>query len=77
MKGKLKMYRIKKNGKTAIQVRVMGNVGQENRDKLTALGMNPVSDISNCREKVISDPIELGTLRDALIIQKLVEVPNA
>ena len=52
----------------------MGNVGQENRDKLTALGMNPVSDISNCREKVISDPIELGTLRDALIIQKLAEV---
>ena len=76
MKGKLEMVRTIRDNKAAVIIRVQGNVGQENRDKLDALGMMPETDISNCRMRIVSDPIELGTLRDALISQEIVEIPT-
>mgnify|MGYP001588256224 CR=1 FL=1 len=76
MPGKLVMLRITKDGKPAVRVQVRGNVGEEGRKRLDALGMEAVTDISNTREKIISDAKELGELRDALLNQGLVERPT-
>jgi len=74
MKGKLEIYRIFHDGKPALCIIVRGNIGQDNRDKLDVLGMTPVSDISNCRQKILYTQTEAQTLRDALIAQEIVEV---
>ncbi len=74
MKGTLAIQKVMHTGKPAARILVRGNVGQENRDKLTALGMTPVVDISNCREKICTTNDELIALRDTLIAEGIVAV---
>jgi hypothetical protein len=76
MKGTLALERYVKNGKTLIRVIVRGNVGTEGRAKLDALGMLPVVSIANTREKFVSTPAELDTLRSALVNQGVVYGPG-
>lgn len=49
-----------------------GNVGDENRAKLTALGMTPEVDITNSREKYVTSEAELIALRTALQEQGII-----
>mgnify|MGYP001569344612 FL=1 len=55
-----------------IRVVVRGNVGADGRAKLDVLGMTPVVDVANCREKWVASPAELDFLRDALLAEGLV-----
>ena len=75
MTGKLEMEKVMKDGKPSIRVRVRGNVGQENRDKLDVLGMIPEIDVSNSRSKIVTNAIDLELLRRALIDQQIVVIP--
>ena len=73
MKGKLQLWKCTKDGKPTVRVVVLGNVGQENRAKMDILGLIPVVDISNCRERYVSSSAELEALRDALVAQGIVD----
>lgn len=74
--GTLAMQRVTVDGQPAVRVLVRGNVGADGRAALTALGMTPVLDISNCRERVVATDADLFALRDALVAQGLVVTPN-
>ena len=76
MRGTLVAQRVTADGRPAIRVLVRGNVGAEGRAKLTVLGMTPVLDISNCRERIVTTDAEFVSLRDALVAQSLVITPN-
>lgn len=71
-KGTLALEKFTINGRTEIRVIVRGNVGPEGRAKLDVLGMTPVTNIANTREKFVTTPEELDTLRDALVSQGVV-----
>lgn len=72
MKGTFAANQVSRKEGMAVHVMVKGNVGQENRDKLTALGMTPATDISNCREKYVFTREEFDALRAALIAQEII-----
>lgn len=72
MQGTLAIQAITRNGIAVARVIVRGNVGDENRAKLDNLGMTPVIDISNCREKIVTNNEDVITLRNALIEQGIV-----
>jgi len=76
MKGALELYRRIRDGKTVIAVRVVGNVGDDNRAKLDALNILPVVGITNCREIVTTTPEQLDAIRNALVAQDIVNGPN-
>jgi hypothetical protein len=76
MKGQLELQKFQRDGKVLIRVIVRGNVGADGRVILDTLGMTPVVDIANCREKYVSTPVDLDTLRDALVTHGIVERPK-
>ena len=76
-RGTLALEKFVKEGKTVIRVIVRGNVGAEGREKLNALGMTPVVDIANTREKFVTTPQELDALREALVSQGIVQGPQS
>ncbi len=76
-KGTLALEQSTRNGHRVIRVIVRGNVGAAGRATLDALGMTAVTDIANTREKFVSTPAELDTLRDALVSQGVVSRPGA
>jgi hypothetical protein len=57
-----------------IEVSIRGNVGDEGRAKLDALGMSPKEDFTNYRYKIVKTPEELEALRRALIDAGLTQV---
>lgn len=76
MKGTLALEKFTIDGKVVIRVIVRGNVGAEGRAVLDTLGMTPVTDIANTREKFVTTPAELDTLRNALVSQGIVCGPD-
>jgi hypothetical protein len=71
-KGTLALEKLTINGQIKIRVIVRGNVGGEGRAILDTLGMTPVIDIANTREKFVTTPEDLDALRNALVSQGVV-----
>ena len=75
-KGTLALEKFAIDGKVTIRVIVRGNIGAERRAVLDTLGMTPVVDVMNCREKFVTTPQELDALRTALVSQGVVYGPT-